>query len=93
VPLEKSYVVKHGPVSFHFCDKAHFELWHSYRFDPRAYNALRAMPTERQAMLNGRCSTEEFLKRLDEDVGPRPSRGSTALRGVPRGAVSVCTHR
>mgnify|MGYP003685596123 CR=1 FL=1 len=67
--------MKHGPVDFLFCDEDHYKVWQAYRFDPRAYAVLRTGPAERTAeRMNGRASTEEFLKHLDEDVGARSCR-------------------
>lgn len=59
------FLLRHGPVDFHFCNENHYATWKQFRFHPDAYFILRSMPLDRAALLPAGVSTEEFLSRLD----------------------------
>lgn len=63
------FLLRHGPVDFHFCNAQHYAVWQTYRFHPDAYHILRSMPCDRARLLPPGESTEEFLRRLEEACG------------------------
>jgi hypothetical protein len=60
------FLLRHGPVDFHFCDAQHYKLWQKHRLDPRAYWILRSMPDERARLLLAGVTTAEFQRQLQE---------------------------
>jgi hypothetical protein len=60
------FLLRHGPVDFHFCNAAHHALWQKHRFCPNAYWILRSLPSDRAALLPPGMTTAEFLSGLEE---------------------------
>lgn len=63
---DNAFLLRHGPVDFHFCNAKHHEVWQKHRFKPEAYLILRSMPDRRAELLPAGVTTEEFLSRLEE---------------------------
>jgi hypothetical protein len=73
------FLLRHGPVDFHFCTAQHHALWQRHRFDPRAYWILRSMPADRAALLPPGVTTAQFLSALEKEAPLREC--SSASKG------------
>ena len=63
---DESFLLRHGPVDFHFCNVQHHNAWQKHRFHPDAYWILQSMPDARAKLLPAGVRAEEFLSRLGE---------------------------
>jgi len=63
VPIRESFLMRHGPIDYYFCNEDHAVLWEQHRLNPVHYYLLRSLPSDRPLDIRSARAIEALLSK------------------------------